>query len=38
LGVWVEDYPENKMELIASQNIKEVLSVKGGDVLKVEIP
>jgi riboflavin kinase len=34
----VEDYPENKMELIASQNIKEVLSVKGGDVLEVEIP
>jgi CTP-dependent riboflavin kinase len=34
----VEDYPENKMELIASQNIKEALSVKGGDVLEVEIP
>jgi hypothetical protein len=33
----VRDYPENKMELIASQNIKEVLSVKGGDVLEVEI-
>lgn len=33
----VKDYPENKMELIASQNIKEVLSVKGGDVLEVEI-
>ncbi|HVP79400.1 MAG TPA: DUF120 domain-containing protein [Thermodesulfobacteriota bacterium] len=33
----VEDYPENKMELIASQNIKEVLSVKGGDVLEVEV-
>lgn len=32
----VEDYPENKMELIASRNIKEVLSVKGGDVLEVE--
>lgn len=33
----VKDYPENKMELIASQNIKEVLSVTGGDVLEVEI-
>ena len=32
----VKDYPENKMELIASQNIKEVLSVKGGDILEVE--
>jgi riboflavin kinase len=32
----VENYPENKMELIASQNIKEVLSVKEGDVLEVE--
>ena len=33
----VKDYPENKMELIASRNIKEVLSVKEGDVLEVEI-
>jgi CTP-dependent riboflavin kinase len=33
----VKDYPENKMELIASQNIKEILSVKEGDVLEVEI-
>jgi len=33
----VENYPENKMELIASQNIKEVLSVREGDVLEVEI-
>jgi CTP-dependent riboflavin kinase len=32
----VQDYPENKMELIASQNIQEVLSVKRGDVLEVE--
>ncbi len=32
----VKDYPENKMELISSRNIKEVLSVKGGDVLEVE--
>jgi riboflavin kinase len=33
----VKDYPENKMELIASLNIKEVLSVKAGDDLEVEI-
>jgi CTP-dependent riboflavin kinase len=33
----VKDYPENKMELIASKNIKEVLSVKTGDDLEVEI-
>ena len=33
----VEGYPENKMELIASKNIKEVLSVKVGDDLEVEI-
>ena len=33
----VKDYPENKMELIASKNIKKVLSVKAGDVLEVEI-
>jgi CTP-dependent riboflavin kinase len=33
----VKDYPENKMELIASPNIKEVLSVKEGDVLEVEV-
>ena len=33
----VKDYPQNKMELIASQNIKQALSVKGGDVLEVEI-
>jgi CTP-dependent riboflavin kinase len=33
----VKDYPENKMELIASRNIKEVFSLKGGDVLEVEI-
>jgi CTP-dependent riboflavin kinase len=32
----VNDYPENKMELIASRNIQEVLSVKQGDVLEVE--
>jgi CTP-dependent riboflavin kinase len=33
----VENYPKNKMELIASQNIKEALSVKTGDFLEVEI-
>jgi len=33
----VKDYPENKMELIASQNIKEALSLKTGDILEVEI-
>ena len=33
----VKNYPENKMELIASLNIKEVLSVKAGDDLEVEI-
>ncbi len=32
----VKDYPENKMELIASQNIKEAFSVKEGDVLGAE--
>ena len=33
----VEGYPENKMELIASENIKKALSVKAGDDLEVEI-
>ena len=33
----VEGYPENKMELIASQNIKETISVKAGDDLEVEV-
>ena len=33
----IKDYPENKMELIASQNIKKVFSVKAGDDLEVEI-
>ena len=32
----VKDYPENKMELIASQNIKEALSLNTGDLLEVE--
>ncbi len=33
----VGEYPENKMELIAPKNIKEVLSVKTGDDLEVEV-
>jgi CTP-dependent riboflavin kinase len=33
----VKGYPENKMELIASQNIKTVLLVTTGDILEVEV-
>jgi riboflavin kinase len=33
----VKNYLENKMELIASENIKKTLSVKAGDYLEVEI-
>jgi len=33
----VDGYPENKMELIAPQNIKKALFVKAGDNLEVEI-
>jgi CTP-dependent riboflavin kinase len=33
----VEGYPENKMELIASENIKKALSVKTGQMVEVEI-
>ena len=33
----VEGYPENKMELIASENIKKALSAKTGDDLEVEV-
>ncbi len=33
----VQGYPENKMELIASRNIKKALSVNAGDYLEVEI-
>ena len=33
----VEGYPENKIELIASQNIKKTLSVNTGDDLEVEV-
>lgn len=32
----VKDYPENKMELIASKKIKEALSLYTGDILEVE--
>ncbi len=33
----VQGYPENKMELIAPQNIKATLFVNTGDILEVEI-
>jgi riboflavin kinase len=33
----VEGYPKNKIELIASQNIKEALTASTGDYLEVEI-
>lgn len=33
----VEDYPENKMELISPDRIKEALQAKEGDLLEVEI-
>jgi CTP-dependent riboflavin kinase len=33
----VKDYPENKMELIAPQNIKKTLSLKAGNDLEVEV-
>ena len=32
----VDDYPGNKMELIAPQNIKKALAIKTGDVIEVE--
>jgi CTP-dependent riboflavin kinase len=32
----VENYPENKMELISPQNIKDALSLKPGDMLEME--
>lgn len=32
----VRDYPENKMELIASEKIKDALSLNTGDLLEVE--
>lgn len=33
----VENYPSNKMELIAPRNIKEAISLQTGDHLEVEI-
>ena len=33
----VDGYPENKMELIAPENIKKALLVKTGDDLEVEV-
>jgi CTP-dependent riboflavin kinase len=33
----VENYPKNKMELIAPENVREALSMKVGDILEVEI-
>lgn len=33
----VEAYPQNKMELISPQNIRETLSLEPGDMLEVEI-
>jgi len=33
----VKDYPENKMELIASEKIKEALFLNTGDTLEVEV-
>jgi len=33
----VEAYPQNKMELISPQNIREALSLEPGDMLEVEI-
>jgi CTP-dependent riboflavin kinase len=33
----VDGYPENKMELISSQQIKQALSLNTGDLLEVEI-
>lgn len=33
----VEHYPEDKMELIAPERIKTVLSLKEGDVIEIEV-
>ena len=33
----VESYPKNKLEMVTSENVKEALSVKTGDLLEVEI-
>jgi len=34
----VASYPQNKMELISSEDIKQALSVKTGDFLEIEVP
>jgi CTP-dependent riboflavin kinase len=34
----VPNYPENKMELISSENIKQAFSVRTGDFLEIEVP
>lgn len=33
----VQDYPKNKMELIAPVNVRDTLSVKAGDMVEVEV-
>jgi CTP-dependent riboflavin kinase len=33
----VQDYPKNKMELIAPVNVRETLSLKAGDMVEVEV-
>jgi len=33
----VQDYPENKMELIAPVHVRETLSLDAGDLVEVEI-
>jgi riboflavin kinase len=33
----VEDYPKNKMELIAPVHVRKTLSLNAGDILEVEI-
>ena len=34
----VPDYPESKLEIISSDKITDVLSLKSGDVVQIEIP
>jgi riboflavin kinase len=33
----VEEYPESKLEIIASERLKDLLSLKGGDTVPIEI-
>jgi CTP-dependent riboflavin kinase len=33
----VPQYPENKVEIIASMNIREALSIKDGDLVSIEV-